>query len=258
MRDRVADVLAQRETLDRGAGMGVVLSLLLHAGLGAFAVYGALHATPPRAVTMVNIQLASMPAIAPAQATPFRVKPKPVVEAPKVEPPKPALEEFKPKLEEPKPAAQKTPPKPEKNTVPLSPFGRSTRKGSETPPVTPPAAVPPPTSNRPPTGLPDVPVGGSGITGLEGGDFPYAVYVQRMHKNIGDRWVRPPITGDATVVIYFRIQRNGTVVDTRVETPSGNGTFDRAALSAVRSASPLAPLPPGYSGIDLGVHLTFR
>jgi TonB family protein len=257
MHDRVADVLAQRELLDHGAGIGVLVSLLLHAGLGALAVYGALHATPPKAVTMVNIQFASMPAATPAPAAKAPAAPKPVVEAPKIEEPK--IEEPKPRIEEPKPAAQKIPPKPEKNTVPLSPFGRSTKKGSETPAPAPP---PPPTANRPPTTdkapTAEVPIGGSGITGLEGGDFPYTVYVQRMHKNIGDRWVRPPITGGAAVIIYFRIQRNGTVIDAKVETPSGNGTFDRAALSAVRSASPLAPLPPTYSGIDLGVHLTFR
>jgi len=254
MRDRVAEVLAQREALDRGAGAGIVFSLLLHAGLGALAVYGALHASTPRAATMVNIQFANLPAPAPAPAA-RKSAPKPVVEAPKVEAPK--IEEPKPKIEEPKPVVEKTPPKPEKNTVPLSPFGRSTKKGSESP------APPPPAPPSAPAGNPQltptaVPVGGSGITGLEGGDFPYTVYVQRMHKNIGDRWVRPSITGGAAVVIYFRIQRNGTILDAKIETPSGSGTFDRAALSAVRSASPLAPLPPTYSGIDLGVHLTFR
>ena len=44
MRDRVADVLAQRAKLDRGPGVGVALSLLLHIALGAFAVYATLHA----------------------------------------------------------------------------------------------------------------------------------------------------------------------------------------------------------------------
>ena len=41
MRDGVADVLAQRATLDRGAGAGIALSLLLHGGLIALAVYAA-------------------------------------------------------------------------------------------------------------------------------------------------------------------------------------------------------------------------
>ena len=60
------------------------------------------------------------------------------------------------------------------------------------------------------------------------------------------------------MVVYFRILRDGTITEARVETPSGNGTFDRAALSAVRSSSPLNPLPFAYSGTYLGVYLTFR
>src|SRR5258705_7124693 len=121
MRDRVADVLDQRAALDRGAGSAVAVSLLLHVGLTACVVYAATHATPPKAVTMVSIRLAPMTPAVPAAA------PKPIA--------KPKIEEPKPKIEEPKPVVAKTPPKPEKNTVPLSPFGRSTKKGSETPPA---------------------------------------------------------------------------------------------------------------------------
>ena len=241
MRDRVADVLAQRAKLDRGPGVGVALSLLLHIALGAFAVYATLHASPPTPATMVNIQFAQLPAVE-QRAEARRSTPK--------------IEEPKPKIEEPKPEPQKPAPKPEKNTVPLSPFGRSTKRGSETPALTPPPQT---TSNQPPaTGTVEVPLGGSGITGIEGGDFPYTLYIQGMHRKIGTNWFRPQITGAPTTVVYFRILRDGTITDAKVETPSGNGTFDRAALSAVRSASPLNPLPFAYSGNYLGVHLTFR
>jgi TonB family protein len=254
MRDRVADVLAQRATLDRGAGLGVLFSLILHVGLGALAVYGAMHAPQPKLANMVNIQLANMPAAAPAPA-PARSRatpPKPVAETP-------TIQEPTPKITEPKPVVDKTPPKPpEKNTVPMSPFGRSTKKGSEAPAPKPPA--PQATSNQPPAtaSAPEVPVGGSGITGLEGGDFPHTLYIQGMHRKIGANWFRPQVAAGATVIIYYRILRDGTITDAKVETSSGNSTFDRAALSAVRSASPLNPLPFAYSGTYLGVHLTFR
>jgi protein TonB len=247
MRDRVADVLAQRATLDRGAGIGVAVSLLLHAALAAAVVYAALHASPPEAATAVNIQFAKMPPLERrAEARPAST---PKIEEPKPEPPKP-------KIEEPKPEPQKPAPKPpEKNTVPLSPFGRSTKKGSETPA---PSPAPPPTANRQPPTEADVPAGASGITGIEGGDFPYTLYIQGMHRKIGNAWFRPPSVRDVTVVIAFRILRDGTIQDAKVVTPSGNSTFDRAALSAVRSASPLNPLPFAYSGNYLGVQMTFR
>lgn len=252
MRDGVADVLAQRATLDRGASAGIALSLLLHGGLIALGVYAASHASAPKAAQMVSIQFAKMPG--PAAAPVVEKKPpapKPV-EAPKIEDPKPQAE---PKIEEPKPAAP-TPVKVEKNTVPLSPFGRSTKKGSEAPPAAKPATAPP--VPAPGTTTAEVPIGGSGVTGLDGGDFPYTLYLQSMHRRIGTNWFRPQVATGTAAIVYFRILRDGTIAEAKVETSSGNGTFDRAALSAVRSSSPLNPLPFAYDGTYLGVHLTFR
>lgn len=256
MRDGVADVLAQRATLDRGAGAGIALSLLLHGGLTALAFYAATHAKPPQAAQMVQIEFANMPG---PPATPAVTRkpaePKPA-EPPKIEEPKPVET---PKISEPKPAAVEPPKKIEKNTVPLDPFGRSTKKGSETPPAAKPAPAPAPAA--PTVGGPttaEVPIGGSGVTGLEGGDFPYTLYLQGMHRRIGTNWIRGNPPEGIKAVIYFRILRDGTITEARVETSSGNGTFDRAALSAVRSSSPLNPLPFAYDGTYLGVHLTFR
>ena len=78
-----------------------------------------------------------------------------------------------------------------------------------------------------------------------------------MHLRIGNSWIRPSVNG-STVVIFLRIERNGTISESHIATQSGNGTFDLAALSAVRSASPLPPLPPRYLGPNLGIYLTFK
>jgi protein TonB len=165
---------------------------------------------------------------------------------PKPKPPEPRIEPPKPKPEDVKPAIAKPVP----NAVPLSPFGKSTKKGAENPVVQPPAG----TSAQ--AGVP-VPQGGSGVTGLEGGDFPYPIYIERMHTLVGLKWLRGDAR-DVTTVIYFIIDRDGTIRDAKVETPSMNPTFDRAALRAVLESSPLPPLPFGYGGTFLGVHLTFR
>ena len=246
MRDRVADVLTQRAALDRGAGTGVIVAVVLHAALAGAMVYSATHAVPPTPAKMVSITFANMPAIQAPKAPKRRAEARPTL--PKIEEPKPVIEEPKPVVEKPAPK------KPEKNTVPTSPFGQSTKKGSETPPPA------PATSNQQPatSTAPEVAIGGSGVTGLEGGDFPYSLYIQGMHRKIGSNWFRPQVAGGPTVIIYFRILRDGRITDATVETPSGIPTFDRAALSAVRSASPLNPLPFAYSGNYLGVHLTFR
>jgi TonB family protein len=255
MRDGVADVLAQREQLNRGAGTGVLISAVLHAGLTGLLVYSAMRAaTTPKPVGLVNITFAPISVAAPAAAP---SKPKPVVAKPVI----PKIDAPKPKIDEPKPVAEKPPQKIDKGTVPLSPFGQSTKKGSETPdaakPKPAPATPAPPAAGVPGTTT-DVPIGGSGVTGLEGGDFPHTIYIQGMQRRIGSNWFRPQIANGAAAVIYFRIQRDGVIADVKVETSSGNGTFDRAALSAVKSSSPLSRLPNDYGGTYLGVHLAFR
>jgi TonB family protein len=259
MHDRVADVLAQRAALDRGAGTAIALSVLLHGGLAAIAVYSVMHAAPTQPASFVTIKFAPISASQPQTAARTTRVDKPA--APKVEAPKPKVDEPQPKIEPPKAIEPpKTTAKPEKNTVPLSPFGRSTKNGAETPATTPAPTPPAAASTTAPVAgtTTDVPIGGAGITGLEGGDFPYALYLQSMNRKIGAVWTRPQVTPGTAAIVYFRIQRDGTIIGATIETPSGNGTFDRAALSAVRSASPLNPLPFGYSGPFLGVRLTFK
>jgi TonB family protein len=237
MRDRVAEVLAQRRTLERGAGTGIAFSLLLHAGITGAALWAALHQPPPQPANVLNIRLAPIPAtLAPATSKPAKPA------APRT------IQEPQAVIEKPKADV-----KPEPKTVPLSPFGKSTKKGSETPAPAPAPAAPVQTATAP-----NIAIGGTGVTGIEGGDFPYTIYIERMHTLIGQHWLRPQAAPGVTTTVYFVIERDGTIRDVRTETPSGNGTFDRGALRAVLEASPLPPLPFGYSGNYLGVRLTFK
>lgn len=238
MQDRVAEILHERASLESGAAVGIALSVILHAAMTAVALYAAWHQKPPRTATIVNIRFAQMP---------------PEMTSAASQPPAPAAP---PTLKEPQPVVEPTKPpaeKPVEKTVPLSPFGKSTKKGSETPPA--PAPQPAPATTGAATA---VPVGGAGVTGLEGGDFPYTLYIERMKAIIGGHWFRPQVTAGTTTTVYFVIDRDGAIRDARTELVSGNGTFDRAALRAVLEASPLPPLPFGYNGTYLGVHLTFK
>jgi len=237
MEDRVGDVLAQRAALHNGAGAGIALSLLLHGGLSALAIWAALHHAEAQTPRAIQIRLAPV-ARASEPAAPVVAKAQPVT---KIEKPAPAVE-AKPPI---------APPKPEKNTIPLSPFGKSTKKGSET--AAPSVAVPPPAPAI------AVPVGGAGVVGLEGGDFPYTIYIDRMNKLIAQHWYAPPDAPKGlTATIKFTLDRDGTVHDPATESASGNGLFDRAALRAVIESSPLPPLPFGYNGTYINVHLTFK
>src|SRR5438270_177530 len=109
MDDVVGEVLTQRKALDRGAGVGVALSLLLHGMITGAAVLAALRHTPEQSVSVIEIKLAKMPA--PPQPVPQSVA--------------------QPAPPTPQPVVKPAPPK----SVPLSNFGKSTKKGAEQPSV---------------------------------------------------------------------------------------------------------------------------
>jgi TonB family protein len=243
MHDRVGELLAERARLGGGAGGGIALSILLHGSIAAAVVYAAMHATVPQQVSTLSIQFAQAPAIQQP------VTPAPTPHAPLPTPPKPKIVE--PVAEAPKPVAKPIP-----KSVPFSPFGQSTKKGSDKPP----APAPTPHLPLPAPGVAtnaDIPLGATGVTGLDA-DFPYTIYVERMKSLIGQRWLRPQVGNGTIATVSFTIDRDGAIRDAKNEISSGNGTFDRAALRAVLEASPLPPLPFGYNGTFLGVHLTFR
>jgi TonB family protein len=151
-----------------------------------------------------------------------------------------------PPVEQPKP--QKTPPR---RAVDKALFGKSTEKAT---PKTPVAAPAPPSG----ASVKRDPGPAAGIVGLEGGDFPYTIYIDRMLALIGTHWLRPQTQREVLTQVYFVIERDGRVRDVKIEKESGLPSFDRAAYRAVLEASPLPPLPFGYSGTFLGVHLTFH
>ena len=237
MDDRVGDILAQRARLENGAGVAIFLSVLFHATITAIAGWSAWHHASTETAPVMMIQFAQAqpelaPAAPPAPAPIAAAASRPIV------PPKPIDK---------------------KKTAPPSPFGRSTKKAAELPPA-PPAARPTPPAAAPaaPTPAAEVPLGGAGVTGLEGGDFPYPLYIEQMKRLIGAHWTRPAANDQTTATVYFVIDRDGTIRDVKSEIVSGSGLYDRAALRAVLESSPLPPLPFGYNGTFLGVHLKFR
>jgi TonB family protein len=232
MEDRVGDILAQRARLESGAGVAIFFSILLHATITAIAGWSAWHHSSSQTAPVMTIRFAhAQPAaeLAPVAPTP----PKAMAPAPKP-------------IEKPKPIDKK-------KFAPPSEFGKSTKKAAEPPP--PATPHPPPATAAAPAA--DVPVGSAGVTGLDS-DFPYPLYIEQMKRLIGGHWTRPAAGDQTTATVYFVIDRDGTIRDVKQEIVSGSGLYDRAALRAVLESSPLPPLPFGYNGTFLGVHLKFR
>ncbi len=258
MQDRVAEVLVERESLGQQNPAGLVISIAAHAAVFFFLIFSP-HREPttierPRVITMRLAPAGGQPAPKTAAAPRKSTSVTPPASKPVVEAPVPAAS-----------IPQVPPPAKPVRTDPARTGERSVfgTTGKPAPASTPaPAAVAPATggaSGTPGSGTFAVPgVGSAGVTGLEGGDFPYDVYIDRMTTRIGDNWFRPGSAGDMITRVHFIIERDGRIRDAKIEESSGNRTFDRAALRAVIESSPLPPLPGQYSGRYLGVYLTFH
>ncbi len=92
-------------------------------------------------------------------------------------------------------------------------------------------------------------------------DFRFAYYLEIIRDKVSTNWSPPPTRGKDVITcatIYFRVTRGGRITDIKVEKTSGFGLFDRSAIRAVTLSDPLPPLPAGFRGKYLGVHLEFE
>lgn len=88
-------------------------------------------------------------------------------------------------------------------------------------------------------------------------NFPYAYYLTRLLGLVESNWFRPPSPAGTRCRILCRFDRTGRLLDTGIEEASGTPTFDRAALRAVYASAPFPPLPQGWVGSTLTLHLEF-
>jgi TonB family protein len=128
--------------------------------------------------------------------------------------------------------------------------------GAETAPPTPPSGSPSSPRGGPPGGTP-----GGSSTEVQASDFPYAWYLNTLRTRITDSWDPPGeslLTGRAKrVLVAFRVYRDGSVSDVRVDGASGTPGLDTSARRAVERAQPFPPLPDAYDGASLDVAVRF-
>ncbi len=89
-------------------------------------------------------------------------------------------------------------------------------------------------------------------------DFPYPWYLTRLRGALWDHWSARMPGGSGECAVTFTILRDGRSVDIRVESTSGDSSFDYAALSAVHDSAPYPPLPRGFADSFLKVHVQFK
>jgi len=124
---------------------------------------------------------------------------------------------------------------------------------TQAPPTPAPREAPP---SSPPLGTATGSPQGAGTVTLNVADFPYAWYIQAIHRKIQERWEGRAIEGRQPEII-FEIERNGRLRRVMVGKTSGNSAYDQLAMRAISEANPFPELPQGFEKPTLTVGLQF-
>ena len=229
-------LLSERARRAANGPYNVLYSLLFHGVMAAAAWFvPELLAKPPEPDSYFTVVVVPPQALGIEQPPP---PPPPRVEPPPPEPPPPEpepLPEDVPVLPDKKKKVEKKKPPPERRPAVSAP------KPIE----------PPPKRVGSPFGNPLGASTNQATLGVEDPNFTYGYYLDRVVAVISSNWVRPPM-GNLEARLHFRIQRDGTITDLRIVTPSTSSEFDDAAVRAVNTSSPLPPLPKGYARTTSG------
>ena len=90
-----------------------------------------------------------------------------------------------------------------------------------------------------------------------GGNVDLSAYTSAMHDKISSKWAPPHTDEDAKVVLEFTIQKNGHVINAKIDQSSGNKEIDNSAMKALKKASPLPPLPLNLPQSSITVKFDF-
>jgi TonB family protein len=91
---------------------------------------------------------------------------------------------------------------------------------------------------------------------LDSANFPFSYYLRQVTGRIEENWVRPQ-QNLGRVVVYFRIKRDGTILEPQIRESSRNQAVDLLASGAVKRSEPFPPLPIEFGGDYLGIYLCF-
>lgn len=102
------------------------------------------------------------------------------------------------------------------------------------------------------------PGGGGGAPGIDALREPdFGPYMRELQRRIKLNWDPPKGNESKTVVLLFKIARDGRLISCRVHRSSGLPTADQAALKAVELTAPFRPLPGDFKGQSIDIQFTF-
>lgn len=102
------------------------------------------------------------------------------------------------------------------------------------------------------------PGGGGGAPGIDALREPdFGPYMRELQRRIKLNWDPPKGNESKTVVLLFKIAKDGRLISSRVHKSSGLPSADQAALKAVELTAPFRPLPADFKGQSIDIQFTF-
>jgi TonB family protein len=93
-------------------------------------------------------------------------------------------------------------------------------------------------------------------------NFPFNYYLENMIGRISSNWLKTQVSSGMSdelfTVVKFKIYRDGKISVVEIEESCGIRALNMAAVRAIQSSSPFAPLPDGYEEEALIIHLRFE
>lgn len=93
-------------------------------------------------------------------------------------------------------------------------------------------------------------------------NFPFTYYLELLVDRISSNWLKSQLSSGTSdelfTIVYFKIYKDGKISVVEIEERSGIDALDMAAVRAIQSAAPFAPLPYEYDEEYLAIHLRFE
>ena len=102
------------------------------------------------------------------------------------------------------------------------------------------------------------PGGGGGAPGIDALREPdFGPYMRELQRRIKLNWDPPKGNESKTVILMFKIAKDGRLLSCKVNKSSGLPSADQAALKAVELTAPFRPLPADFKGQSIDIQFTF-
>jgi len=88
-------------------------------------------------------------------------------------------------------------------------------------------------------------------------DVNFGPYMRELQRRIKRNWHPPRGNENRSVVLLFKVSKDGRLLKLTINRSGGNTESDESAIEAVKMSAPFRPLPSEYQGNDIDIQFKF-